>query len=319
MSAVSFKNRVVIVTGSGGGLGRTYALEIARRGGAVVVNDLGGTVEGSGASSTMADQVVNEIKAAGGQAVANYDNVATTDGARRIAATALDTFGRIDALINNAGNFRASWFEDYTKEDLESLITTHLIGTFNVTQAVWPHMKAQHYGRIVFTSSSAGLFGHEKLSAYGAAKGGVAALMNVLSEEGESHGILCNGLMPNASGRMTLRAGEKMSPEDAKEAMANAAGIGNSMEPIFNTGIAVYLASEDCRSTHSLYSACRGRIARVFIGVTNGWQGSCEQPSTVEDIAAHFDQIRDLTHGFHTPRSPSEEHSIVASQVAAGT
>lgn len=318
MAVISFANRVVIVTGAGGGLGRTYALDIAKRGGAVVVNDLGGTVEGLGGSPAMADKVVAEIKAAGGRAVASYDSVATKDGACRIVKTAIGEFGRIDALINNAGNLRNDWFEEVTEEDRDALLAVHLIGTFNVTQAAWPHMKERKYGRVVFTSSSAGMLGNAMQSAYGMAKAGITGLMNVLSQEGEPHGILCNALLPNAMSRMAEKHGEKMDPDARKEIAPVMAVIGKTMDPSFTTGIVVYLASEACQSTRSIYSSLGGRIARAFIGVTEGWQGSREHPATAEDIAAHIAQIRDTTRGFHIPNGLFHEHRIVAAQTAPG-
>jgi NAD(P)-dependent dehydrogenase (short-subunit alcohol dehydrogenase family) len=307
---ISFENRVVIVTGAGGALGRTYALDIARRGGAVIVNDLGGAVEGGGGSRAAADEVVAEIEAAGGRAIANYDSVVTQDGARRIAAAALDAFGRIDALVNNAGIIRNSWFEDVSSEDLDALITTHLVGTFNVTQAVWSHMKAQGYGRIVFTSSASGMLGNPTQSAYGAAKAGIAGLMNVLSQEGEPHGVLCNALMPNAMSRMA----HTLSPEVAVLGLPHVQTFPKTTDPAFTTGIVVYLASEACASTHSIYSSLGGRIARVFIGVSEGWQGSREEPSSAEDIAAHIEQIRDPRGGFNIPSSLIDEYRIVATK-----
>lgn len=311
MSTVSFENRVVIVTGAGGALGRTYALDIAKRGGAVVVNDLGGSVEGLNASHAAADQVVAEIKAAGGRAVASYDSVATRAGAQRIVATALDAFGRVDALINNAGNFLADLFEDVREQDRDALLSVHLAGTFNVTQAVWSHMKVQRYGRIVFTSSGAGMLGREMLSAYGTAKGGITGLMNVLSQEGAPYGILCNVLLPNAMSRMGEKLSEKIDADAMQKTSSRMSAIGNSMDPGFTTGIAVYLASEACTSTHYLYSSLGGRIARVFIGVTEGWQGSRQQPATAEDIAAHISQICDTERGFHIPQSLQDEYRIV--------
>ncbi len=313
MVSISFENRVVIVTGAGGGLGRTYALDIAKRGGCVVVNDLGCTVEGRGGSPAMADKVVAEIKAAGGRAIANYDSVATVEGARRIVTTAIDAFGRVDALINNAGILRNDRFEDVTEEDRESLLLVHLMGTFNVTQAAWPHMKAQNYGRLVFISSSAGMLGNAMQTAYGMAKAGVTGLMNVLSQEGEPHGILCNALLPNAMSRMAEKHAEKMDPDELKKNAPTMAAIGQSMDPNFTTGIAVYLASEACKSTHSIYSSLGGRIARVFVGVTEGWQGSREHPATADDIAAHIEQVRD-TRGFYVPDDLFHEFRIVASK-----
>lgn len=308
MDSISFKDQVVIVTGAGGGIGRAYALEIAKRGAAVVVNDLGGSVDGVGASSNMADAVVAEIEANGGSAVANYDSVATTQGAKGIVASAIENFGRVDALINNAGNMRADWFEQSSKEDFESLLSVHLLGSYNVAKEVWPHMKQRAYGRIVFTASSAGMFGNPMNCTYGAAKAGVAGLMNVLSNEGKPHGILCNAVMPNAHSRMSAAVAEDMDPQELESRAPMLKLLGNSMEPDFNTGIAVYLASNACNDSHALYSACAGRIARVFIGVTEGWQGSREVPSTAEDVAAHIEQIRSLEQGVHIPESPADEY-----------
>lgn len=314
MAGIRFDGQAVIVTGAGGGLGRSYALDIARRGGCVVVNDLGGSVEGSGGSRDMADRVVAEIRAAGGRAVASHDDVATEQGAARIAATTLDAFGRVDALINNAGNMRIAWFEDSRAEDLDSLLSVHLLGTYNMTKAVWPHMKQQRYGRVVFTSSSAGMFGHSMQGCYAAAKAGIAGLMNALALEGEPHGILCNALMPNASGRMADKAMEHMEPKTLAAMAPQLAKIRELMDPGFNTGIAVYLASERCTSTHAMYSSCLGRVARVFVGVTEGWRGAPGAAATAEDIAANIDQIRDPMRGFHMPTSPSDELRIVMSQ-----
>lgn len=310
---ISFDGRVAIVTGAGGGLGRSYALDIANRGGAVVVNDLGGTVEGLHGSRDMADRVVAEIKAAGGRAVANYDSVATVDGARSIAATAMNAFGRIDTLINNAGNLRNAAFEESREEDLVSLLSVHLVGTYNMTKAVWPHMKQRAYGRIVFTSSSAGMFGHTLQCGYAAAKAGIVGLMNVLALEGEPHGILCNALMPNALGRMADKTAEDIGPNAMAEAAPLLAMIGNSMDPGFNTGLAVFMASEECTHTHSIYSSCLGRVARVFIGVNGGWQGSRELPASAEEIAANIGLIRHLPDGIHIPMSPRDEFRMVLS------
>jgi NAD(P)-dependent dehydrogenase (short-subunit alcohol dehydrogenase family) len=313
MTSISFAARVVIVTGSGGGIGRTYALDIAKRGGAVVVNDLGGDIEGRNPSHTLADGVTAEIKQAGGRAIANYDNVASLEGARRLVAAALEHFGRIDAVINNAGIMRNARFGECTEEDLDAVIDTHLRGSLNVTQAAWPHMKAQKYGRVVFTSSSSGMFGNKLQAGYGAAKAAITGLMNVLALEGEEYGILCNAIMPNAIGRMSERMLLDMGGQKG-QVVTLAPGVSRSFEPAFNTGMGVFLASEACASTHSIYSCCLGRIARVFVGVAPGWQGSRERAATAEEIAAHMEQIRDLSHGFQTPTSPRDENQLVLTQ-----
>jgi NAD(P)-dependent dehydrogenase (short-subunit alcohol dehydrogenase family) len=305
--AITFEGQTIIVTGAGSGLGRTYALEVARRGGRVIVNDLGGTVSGEGASSDAAIAVAAEIREAGGTAVANGDDVASAEGARRIAECALDSFGRIDALINNAGNMRAGPFETLTLADLNALLAVHVGGAFNVTQAVWPYLKAQYGGRVVFTASGAGVFGNENLSAYGAAKGGVMGLMNVLALEGERHGILCNAILPNAGTRMTAIFKEGDLGENPW-----AAKFWNTFAPEFTTALAVYLASGACTTTHGLYSALGGRVGRAFIGVAKGWQGAREAPPQVEDIAAHWEVIRNDRLGYGIPASLPDESRLLA-------
>jgi NAD(P)-dependent dehydrogenase (short-subunit alcohol dehydrogenase family) len=309
-AGVSFEGQTVIVTGAGSGLGRTYALDIARRGGAVVVNDLGGAVAGGGASSDASDKVVEEICRQGGKAVANCGDVASPEGARSIAEAALASFGRIDALINNAGNMRAGPFETLTLADLNSLLAVHVAGAFNVSQAVWPHMKAQQNGRIVFTSSGAGVFGNENLSAYGAAKGGVMALMHVLSLEGERHGILCNAILPNAGTRMTSIFREGDLGENPW-----AVNFWSTFGPEFTTGLAVFLASKACSTTHGMYSALGGRIGRTFIGVADGYQGSRSEPMHAEEVAANWDVIRDDARGYGIPESLPEENRLLASKL----
>jgi len=313
MTSISFEGRVVVITGAGGGIGRTYALDIARRGGAVVVNDLGGDIAGRGSSSAMADAVVAEIRSAGGRAVANHDNVADADGAQRLIDLALKQFGQVDALINNAGIMRNHLFEQTGDEDFKVVLNTHLGGTVNVTRAVWAHMKKRKYGRVVFTTSGTGMYGNKLQAGYAAGKAGITGLMNVLALEGEEHGILCNALLPNAVGRMSAQMA-KDNGQSPAEAGAMIKTVGKSMNPEFNTALGVYLASEACASTHAIYSSCIGRIARVFVGVTPGWQGSREHPATAEDIAEHFAEITTLARGFHTPTSPRNEIELVLKQ-----
>lgn len=311
---VDFTDRTVIVTGAGGGLGRGYALDIARRGGNVVVNDLGGNVVGDAGTSEMADKVVAQIRAEGGNAVANYASVATREGAQSIAQTALDSFGRIDALINNAGNLRNAWFDEVSEADRDSLIATHLLGTWNVTQAVWPHMKKAGYGRIVFTASAVAAFGNQTQAAYGAAKGGIIGLMNVLVHEGLPHNILCNGLLPNADSRM----GEQMKPEEMAPVYPHVMKIGpHTIVPEYVVAPVVYMASEACTTTHDLYSVMGRRVARAFVGVTEGWINPADAPATAEEIAANIDTIRDQTRGVHIPASLIDEFRMVGEQVEA--
>ncbi len=197
-----FENKVVIVTGAGGGLGKAHALEFARRGAKVVVNDLGGSVDGVG-SSAMADLVVEEIKSAGGQAIANMASVSDKAGAASIVADAVNAFGTVDILVNNAGILRDKSFKNMTLDDWDLLIAVHLNGTAYVTHAAWPIMYEKNYGRIVFTSSGSGIWGNFGQSNYGAAKTGMLGLMNVLALEGASHNIKVNCLSPAAVTRLT--------------------------------------------------------------------------------------------------------------------
>jgi len=317
MAEISFEGRVAIVTGAGGGIGRAHALEIARRGGRVLVNDLGGDVAGRGGSASMAEQVVAEIRAAGGTAEASHDSVASTEGANAIVDAAMQAFGRVDILVNNAGIMRNGSLEETTDADWDAVIATHLTGSFKLTRAVWPHMAAQRYGRIVYTASSAGAYGNPLVGGYGAAKAGIVGLMNVASLEGASQGILCNALMPNAISRMAMQAAEDWKGRIEGIDTPLPAEIGNSMAPEFNMPLAVYLASEKCTSTHNIYSQCLGRVARVFIGVVPGWQGGRDVPPSVEDIAEHWSEIDSTDNGFAMPMTANEEHRIVLSQGTA--
>ncbi len=302
-----FDGRVIIISGAGGGLGSAYAREIAARGGAVVVNDLGGAVRGGGGSSALADGVVAQIEAAGGVALANHDSVADPQAAEAIVAAALERFGRIDAVIANAGNMRFGDFAETTSEDLDALLAVHLKGSFNLAKAAWPHMQAQGYGRIVLTTSSAGMLGMPKLSAYGAAKGGIAGLMGALAEEGREHGILCNAVMPNAASRMTSEIGQ-----GALGVNPWTSAVPATFDPRFTAGLTAYLAHEACQSTHAIYSAAGGRIARVFVGVTRGWNGPIDRPPSAEEVAEQFDAIRDDAAGYAIPANAYDEFRIVA-------
>lgn len=308
---ISFENRVAIITGSGGGLGSTYALEIAKRGGAVVVNDLGGAFNGSGQSHSMADAVVARIKEAGGRAIANYDSVGTRAGGEAIVRAAMDAFGRVDVVINNAGHLRNAPFEEIDDALLDSIIDVHLKGAFYVTQPAYKIMKKQGYGRVLLTSSAAGMLGNPNQAAYGAAKAGLVGLMNILSLEGERHGVLCNALLPTAVSRMAAAMPPKQLKEMEAQYSAIAPLVGNSIDPGFVTPLAVYLASEKCQSTHAIYSATWGRYARAFVGIGDGWCGPRDVAPTADDIDAHWDQISSRER-FCVPTSLEDEFTEVA-------
>jgi len=304
---ISYGGQVVVITGAGGGLGSVFAREIAKRGGQVVVNDLGGPVTGGSenSSTSYADTVAAQIVADGGVAIANYDTVATAEGGQAIIQSALDHFGRVDAVIANAGNMRYGSFESLSLEDLNALLAVHVGGAWNVVQAAWPYMKHQNYGRVVFATSSAGTLGNAALAAYGAAKGGVMGLMLNLSEAGAPHGILCNAFMPNAISRMT----SDIKPEDLGGNPWSAA-FGPYFAPDYAAGLVTYLASRSCSTHHGVYSSLGGRIGRTFIGVTNGI--ARDAPYDAETIDAEWDAIEDDRRGYGIPANNADEWRLVA-------
>jgi len=288
MSDLGFDGKVAIITGAGGGLGRSHALELAKRGALVVVNDLGGSVDGQGGSHTAAQQVVDEIKAAGGEAVPNYDSVATPEGGESIVKTAIDSFGRVDIIINNAGILRDASFKNMTKEMLDPVLDVHLKGAFNVTRPAWQLMRDQGYGRIVNTSSGAGVFGNFGQTNYGAAKMGLVGFTRVLAVEGAKNNIKANAIAPVAKTRMTE---ELLGP------------MADTLAPEFVTPVVAYLAHESCPVTGEVYSVGGGRVARVFIGVT---PGIVDKNLTVESVRDQFDQIRDEK-DYEVPTSLNDE------------
>ncbi len=288
MSDLGFDGQVAIVTGAGGGLGRSHALELSRRGARVVVNDLGGAVDGTGGSDTAAQKVVDEITAAGGEAVADYNTVATAEGGEAIVQTALDAFDTVDIVINNAGILRDKTFHNLTPELLEPVIAVHLLGAFYVTLPAWKIMRDKGYGRIVNTSSNSGLLGNFGQANYGAAKLGIVGLTRVLANEGKSKGIKANAIAPVAKTRMTEdllgSVGEKLGPDEV-------------------TPTVVFLSHEECPVNGEVYSVAGGVVARYFLGLTPGWYG---EGHSVEDVRDHFEEIRDET-GYIVPEDPSGE------------
>jgi NAD(P)-dependent dehydrogenase (short-subunit alcohol dehydrogenase family) len=287
---ITFDEQVVIVTGAGNGLGRAYALELARRGARVVVNDLGAATDGTGSGSA-AESVVAEILAAGGEAVADTQSVATAEGGETIVQNTLDAYGRVDIVINNAGILRDSSFAKLQATDLDAVLDVHLRGAFFVTQPAFRVMREQHYGRLLFTTSAAGLFGNFGQANYGAAKMGIVGLSNVLAIEGDRYGIKSNVIAPAARTRMT---------QDVLGSIAD------SMDPDLIVPLALYLVSRECDLTHEIYSAIGGRYARVFVGLTRGWFSAAGSHPTVEDIAERIDVIRDED-GYAVPSNASAE------------
>lgn len=295
MPDITFDQRVAVITGSGGGLGKTYALELARRGARVVVNDLGGNVDGTGGSAMAADSVVDEIMAAGGEAVANYDSVSTPEGGENIVQTALDSFGQIDILINNAGILRDASFAKMTTEQIDAVIDVHLKGAFYVTRPAFAAMKQAGYGRIVNTSSPSGMFGNFGQANYGAAKAGLVGMMNVMAIEGAKYNIKANAIAPVAKTRMTE---ELLGPRT------------DIVAPELVMPIVVYLASEGCELTHEVFSVGGGRYARVFTGVNQGWFAGQGVVPSVEDIAANVGAIRDISE-YSVPLNNGEEFALL--------
>jgi NAD(P)-dependent dehydrogenase (short-subunit alcohol dehydrogenase family) len=299
MDPMSFDGRVAVVTGAGGGLGREHALELARRGASVVVNDLGGAMDGSGGSAGPAADVVAEIEAAGGTATADTNSVATSEGGAAIVQTAIDSYGRIDVVINNAGILRDKSFAKLDDDMIRAVLGVHLKGAFNVTRPAWSHMREQGYGRIVCTTSNAGLLGNFGQANYGAAKMGLVGLTNVLAIEGAKYDIKANVIAPVATTRMT----EEVFQGRVKDLM----------DPAKVTPAAVFLAHEDCPITGEILSAAGGRIARFFVGLTQGWVPDGEL--TVESIRDNLDQIRDET-DYMVLGSSGDEVVAVAKKLA---
>ncbi|MFL2696412.1 MAG: SDR family oxidoreductase [Candidatus Actinomarina sp.] len=293
MADVSFENRVVIVTGAGNGLGKAYALDLGKRGAKVVVNDLGGAVDGSGAGNTPADEVVNEIIANGGEAVANYDSVATEEGGESIVQTAIDSFGTVDAVINNAGILRDKSFANMTEEEFSLIIEVHLKGTYFVTHPAFKVMKENNYGRIVNVASPSGIFGNFGQSNYGAAKMGIVGLTNVLAIEGAKYNIKVNVIAPTAYTRMT----EALLPED----------VGKLFSAELVTPMVTYLASEACEPTHEIFGVAAGRFARIGI-ITH--EGYVNTEATAEDIASNIEEIRTIKDGSY-PLSNEDELMLI--------
>jgi len=297
VSEIRFDNRVAVVTGAGGGLGKTYALELARRGAKVVVNDLGGAVDGSGSSSSAADKVVEAIEAAGGQAVASADSVSTPEGGAAIVAKAVDTFGQIDIVINNAGILRDKSFAKLEPADLEAVLDVHLRGAFHVSQPAFRAMKDKKYGRFLFTSSAAGIFGNFGQANYGAAKMGLVGLSNVLAVEGARANIKSNVIAPIARTRMT---------EQLLGPMAEL------LDPEQVTPLACYLVSEECNLTHEVFSVGGGRYARVFVGLCKGWVAGKGKSPGLEDVRDHIKDIMN-TEGYTIPASINDEMAVLMS------
>jgi NAD(P)-dependent dehydrogenase (short-subunit alcohol dehydrogenase family) len=276
--AISFDGKVAIVTGAGGGLGRAHALELARRGARVVVNDLGSAVDGSGGSSKAAQDVVAEIEALGGKAIANGGSVSDRDGAQSIVRDAVQAFGTVDILVNNAGILRDKSFAKMSLDDFELVLRVHLLGSVYCTHAAWPIMAAKNYGRVVMTTSSSGLYGNFGQSNYGTAKMGLVGLMNTLKLEGERKGIRVNTIAPVAATRMTADLGM---PDEVFQAL----------KPELVTPAVLYLCSDDAPNG-TVVEAGAGYFAKVQVVESTGVH--LGRAATVEDVAGAVDRISDM-------------------------
>lgn len=300
---VRLDGQVVLVTGAGGGLGRAYAQELAHRGAHLVVNDIN-----AGAAS----EVVDAIRAAGGSAMASSDSVADPDGCAAMVATTIAQFGRIDGLVCNAGTISIGPFQETRQETLSALLDVHLGGAFHLAQAAWAPMKVQGGGRIVFTTSSAGMFGMPQLSAYAAAKGAISGLMGVLAEEGRTLGIRCNAVMPNAASGMTAEIGRSAQGVGGLRPNPWVADALATFDPRFTAALVAWLLHPDCPSTHAIYSAAAGRMARVYTAPGPGWHGPIDRAPTLEEVAVHWAEICDPGNGVEVPANAYDEFRIVA-------
>ena len=280
MAEIRFDGRVAIVTGAGGGLGRAHALLLASRGAKVVVNDLGGAFDGTGAGTTMAEKVVEEIRSAGGEAVPNYDGVDTWQGGQGIVKTAVDAFGKVDILINNAGILRDKSFMKMEEEDIDKVFAVHLKGAFNVTKAAFPVMRENNYGRIVMTTSATGLYGNFGQANYGAAKLGLVGFMNTLKIEGARYNILVNTIAPIAGTRMT--AG--VMPPDLVE----------KLKPDYVSPIVTYMCSEECTDSGIVFVAGAGYFSRAVMVEGPGIILDAKKGVTIEDIRDRLADIKKL-------------------------
>lgn len=276
MSEIRLDGQVAVVTGAGRGLGRAHALLLAERGAAVVVNDVGATLDGAGAELTPAEQVIKEITEAGGRAVADATDISTPEGATRVVARAVEAFGRLDILINNAGILRDRTMAKLSPAEVDPVLAVHLGGTVWMTKAAWPLFTEQRYGRIVNTTSAAGLFGNFGQTAYAAAKAGIIGVTKTLALEGARHGIQVNAIEPGARTRMT---------EDLLGDLAD------SLDPALVSPLVVWLAGRECTVSGEVYNVGGGRVARVVVAQAPGYFSRSVSP---EEIRDNWEQVNDL-------------------------
>lgn len=306
--SIRLDGQVVIVTGAGHGLGQAYARALAARGAAVVCNDV---------VAERAADTVAAIEAAGGRALAQVGTVATPEGGAAIVDAALAGFGRVDAVVNNAGQLRNAAFDEMTVDDFRAIVDTHLLGAFHVTQPAYRHMKAQGYGRIVFTSSSAGMFGSPWQASYAAAKAGLVGLCNVVALEGAAHGIRANAIMPMAFTGIGEGGPPPYPPDVLEDTAASLQPIAHLMTAEHCAPLVVYLASRDCAETHRVFSVGASHVARVFVGSTSGWYTPDGRPATPEAVREHLAGASALD-GFAVPESMNDASRFVGANLPSG-
>lgn len=302
---IRLDGRVALVTGAGRGLGRSHALELAARGAKVVVNDLGCGLFGEGSDSGVAEEVVREITGAGGTAIANALSIDTPDNARRIVREAVDAFGRLDIVVNNAGFLRRRPFLEHTPEMVTGIIGVHLLGSYFVSQAAFEVMLAQEYGRLVFTSSPGGTRGNPFVTAYGAAKAGIIGLAQTIALAGAPHNIRANVISPYAATRMGDAMETRSPDERLQEHKELLAGV---LDPRHASAAVVYLASEECALNHTVLTVGGGRVALSAIVIGEGWQAPFGELLTPEAVRDNLPAIVDLS-GSTNPLSSDEEGS----------
>ena len=321
MTDLRFDGRVAIVTGAGGGLGKSHALLLASRGARVVVNDVGGSVTGEGSDTGPAEALATEIRAGGGEAVADVNSVATPEGGAALVKTAMDNFGRLDIVVNNAGILRDGSFDVMTMDLVEPVLDVHLKGAFNVTRPAFVIMREQGYGRVVSTTSASGILGSPGKSNYGAAKTGLIGFTRVVAAEGAPHNIKANALSPIAYTRMLAhsleqpQAGQQLGPqaEEVKEQLTKM--FTETLDPGLVSPVVAFLAHENCPVSGELYTAGGGQVSRWFIGRTKGY---FTRGLSIEEVAEHFEEIRDET-DYTVMNDPAEEVGQVLTAVTGAT
>jgi NAD(P)-dependent dehydrogenase (short-subunit alcohol dehydrogenase family) len=291
------EGKAVLVTGAGGGIGRDFALAMADAGASVLVNDIGTSVKGEGRDAGPAHKVADEIRARGGSAAANTDSVAEWESANRIVNGALEAFGRLDVVVNNAGILRDKAFHNLTPELLDPVLDVHLKGAFHVTRPAWARMREAGYGRVLLTASNAGILGNFGQANYGAAKMGLVGLARVLAQEGARYGIKANVLAPIARTRMTEELLGPLAPK---------------LDPRLVAPVAAWLVHEGCPVSGEIYSVGGGRVARFFVGLTEGY---ANPELTLEDVRDNFDLVRDEA-GYTVPVGVADEIGLLAQRLA---